>query len=68
MKYTVQVEIKAYRAIEVEAVSVEDAKIKAVEEFASDPYVDDLDSWGAISVSLVTEGNPPYETLWVESR
>lgn len=61
-KYVVDIEIKAYRRIEISANSVEEAKIKASEEFGKDPWIDELHDWIAIAV---IDGHT-HETLWLK--
>ena len=58
--YSVEVEIRAYRQIDVTAVSVEEAKLKAVALFTDDPYVDELHDWEATEVKEADTN----KTLW----
>ena len=61
-KYIVDVEIKAYRSIEVVSNSVEEAKILAEDEFTRDPWIDELREWEAISVM----NSDTNTTLWLK--
>ena len=60
--YIVEVEIRAYRQINVQATSIEEPKVKASEEFSIDPWIDELRDWRAVAV---LDGNT-NQTLWLE--